>query len=62
MVMVTEFEKPNDPYKPTDESEINIVNIPNNNKLVIDYAGMIIVGADISEFPEVENSSVDTDN
>lgn len=43
------------------EAEVNYVNIGFTKKPVVDFAGMIIVGANICEFPELNQLPDDSD-
>lgn len=47
---------------PQDSLEVNLINLSQTRKPVIDYAGMIIVGADLEEFPELKYLPTDPDD
>ena len=59
IVAVTEKEQA---YDNPDDLEINLNNITQIHKPIIDYAGMINVGADIEEFPELKQLPADLDD
>lgn len=43
-----------------DNPDVNFVKLSGTRKPVVDYAGMIVVGADVEEFPELKSLPNDT--
>lgn len=44
-----------------EEPEIHLVNLSLTRKPVVDFGGMIVVGANVEEFPELQELAGDTD-
>lgn len=50
------------PYKELNSPDVNFINLSQTYKPVVDYAGMIVVGANIEEFPELSELPNDADD
>lgn len=51
-----------DTNRAPDLPDVYFLNLSQTRKPVVDYAGMIVVGADVEEFPELKQLPIDTDD
>ncbi len=47
--------------EPNEKTKVNFVNIGQTHKPVVDFAGMLVIGADVDEFPELSELPEDSD-